>query len=78
MKTEGKVNMESPEGKRIAILDQQKNNLKKEIEDIWKKVEGQEAELQKRNNEVRLLTDLAFPKQSEIDQEIEGRVGKNR
>jgi len=53
----GKVDLESPEGKRIQILDAQKANLKKEIEDIWKKVEGQEADLQKKNIEIKRLHD---------------------
>jgi len=54
MKTELTPNMGTPEGRRIALLEEEKQKLKKEIDDIWQKVESQEADLQRKNLEVRL------------------------
>ena len=46
------IDTSSPEGKRIFLLQEEKQRLKKEIDDIWQKVESQEAQLQKKNLEV--------------------------
>lgn len=52
MKTELTPNLGTPEGKRIMMLEEEKQKLKKEIDDIWQKVETQEADLQKKNLDV--------------------------
>lgn len=53
MKNDLTPNMGTPEGKRIMLLEGEKQKLKKEIDDIWQTVETKEAELQKKNLEVR-------------------------
>lgn len=55
MKNDFSPNMGTPEGKRIMMLEEEKQKLKKEIDDIWQTVETKEAELQKKNLEVRLV-----------------------
>jgi len=58
MKTELTPNMGTPEGKRIAMLEEDKQKLKKEIDDIWQKVEVQEADLQKKNLELKKFEEI--------------------
>ena len=54
MKTDLAPNMGTPEGKRIMFLEEEKQKLKKEIDEIWQMVETKEADLQKKNMEVSL------------------------
>ena len=54
MKTDLAPNMGTPEGKRIMFLEEEKQKLKKEIDEIWQMVETKEADLQKKNMEASL------------------------
>jgi len=58
LKTELMPNLGTPEGKRIGMLEEEKQKLKKEIDDIWQKVETQEADLQKKNLELKKLDEI--------------------
>jgi len=55
MKVDLTPNISTPEGKKIQILQEEKQKLKKEIDDIWLTLERKEAEVQKKNLEIKRL-----------------------